>query len=157
MPTTKRDLQALHYLAQRLREETPRAGKWHDNGLTAVLSRLEGHNLAITIERVTRHAADPDAKTPGAIERPFVPEAAAPGPPRPPKPSEACRHCGRHMHTPDAICDTPTLRPVPRTSDADALARLRVIHDETAAELCSHHVSRANCLECRRPTEGESA
>lgn len=73
MTTTKRDLQALHYLAKRLRAETHGAGEWHDAGLTAVLAKLEGHNLAITVERVTRHAADPDARTPAAIERPFVP------------------------------------------------------------------------------------
>ena len=111
MPTTKRDLQALHYLAQRLREETRGAGPWHDAGLTPVLAKLEGHNLAMTIERVTRHAADAEARTPAAIERPFVPEVVAPGPPRPPKPDEACKTCGRAMHAPDAICDTPTRRP----------------------------------------------
>jgi len=36
-------------------------------------------------------------------------------PPRPPKPAEACRTCGRHMHAADATCDTPTLRPVTST------------------------------------------
>jgi hypothetical protein len=125
MTTTKRDLQALQYLAQRLREETPGAGKWHDNGLTAVLSKLEGHNLAITIERVTRHAADADAKTPGAIERPFVPEATVPGPPRPPKPHEVCRLCGRAMHGVDVVCDTPTARPLPKNPPTDAYLQAR--------------------------------
>lgn len=98
MSTTKRDLQALHYLAQRLREETHGAGKWHDNGLTSVLSKLEGHNLAITIERVTRHAADPEARTPAAIERPFVPEAQGPQPRFPAKAGrDECRtHAGEH-------------------------------------------------------------
>lgn len=119
MPTTKRDLQALQYLAQRLREETTGAGKWHDNGLTAVLSKLEGHNLAMTIERVCRHSADPDAKTPGAIERPFVPDLEPPGPPRPPKPSEACRTCGRALHPPDHVCDQPTQRPAPASKPTD--------------------------------------
>lgn len=122
MPTTKRDLQALHYLAQRLREETRGAGKWHDNGLTAVLSKLEGHNLAITIERVCRHAADAEAKTPGAIDRPFVPEAATPGPRQPAKAGQdecrqhvgehagACRLCavGNITHPADPIADDPT-------------------------------------------------
>lgn len=98
MPTTKRDLQALHYLAKRLREETRGAGEWHDPGLWPVLAKLEGHNLAITIERVTRHAADPDARTPAAIERPFVPEAVAPGPRQPAKPGrdECPHHKGEH-------------------------------------------------------------
>lgn len=99
MTTTKRDLQALHYLAQRLRADTHGAGPWHDNGLTAVLAKLEGHNLAITIERVTRHAADPEARTPGAIERPFVPEPAKPPARQPAKagsPDECRRHKGEH-------------------------------------------------------------
>ena len=98
MPTTKRDLQALHYLAKRLRDETYGAGEWHDNGLTAVLAKLEGHNLQITIERVTRHAADAEARTPAAIERPFVPEVAAPGPRFPARVGQdECRfHPGEH-------------------------------------------------------------
>lgn len=95
MPTTKRDLQALQYLAQRIRQETLGAGPWHDNGLTAVLSRLEGHNLAITIERVTRHAADPEAKTPAAIERPFVPDAPTP-PARQPAKAGSREECRLH-------------------------------------------------------------
>ena len=77
MPTTERDAQALAYLARRLREETYGAGRWDDNGTFAVISRLVGQNLATTIERVCRHAADPAARTPGAIERPFVPDAPA--------------------------------------------------------------------------------
>lgn len=75
MPTTKRDLQALAYLAKRLREETPGAREWQDPGLWAVLAKLEGHNLHLTIERVIRHAADPDARTPAAIERAWIPDA----------------------------------------------------------------------------------
>lgn len=94
MTTTKRDLQALHYLAQRLRADTHGAGPWHDNGLAAVLAKLEGHNLAITIERVTRHAADPEARTPAAIERPFVPEPQKPPVRQPAKAGsrDECRH-----------------------------------------------------------------
>lgn len=78
MPTTKRDLQALQYLAKRLRDETHGAGEWHDAGLWTVLARMEGHNLAVTIERIVHNAADPDARTPGAIERPYTPGPPAP-------------------------------------------------------------------------------
>ena len=85
MPTTKRDLQALHYLAQRLRAETYGAADWHDNGLAAVLAKLEGHNLAITVERVTRHAGDAEARTPAAIERPFTPDPPTAAPRQPAK------------------------------------------------------------------------
>lgn len=128
MTTTKRDLQALHYLAQRLRADTHGAGPWHDNGLAAVLAKLEGHNLAITIERVTRHAADPEARTPAAIERPFVPEPAKPPTPRPPKPTECCRRCGRAMHAPDAVCEQPTQRPPqPSPTTTANVARLRAL------------------------------
>lgn len=101
MTTTKRDLQALHYLAQRLREETMGAGEWHDNGLAVVLAKMLGHNLAITIERVVRHAADPEARTPAAIERPFVPEPVKPAPRQPAKAGsvdECQRHPGEHAN-----------------------------------------------------------
>lgn len=43
-------------------------------------------------ERVTRHVGDKDARTPGAIRRPFIPEAQVAGPPTPrrhPSPSDA--------------------------------------------------------------------
>lgn len=123
MTTTKRDLQALHYLAQRLRAETHGARKWDDPGLTSVLAKLEGHNLAITVERVTRHAADPEARTPAAIGRPFVPDAPAAEKPRPLKPHEACRNCGLAKHRPHAECDA---RVPMRTSDVTApVTRLR--------------------------------
>lgn len=133
--------------------------EWDHPGILKALGDAKGADPLNAALAAIRWTANPDLRTPGGMGRAgdhWNERATPPTTPRPPKPSEACRHCGRHMHTPDAICDTPTLRPVPRTSDADALARLRVIHDETAAELCSHHVSRANCLECRRPTEGES-
>lgn len=98
MTTSDRDLQALHYLAQRLRAETHGAGKWDDAGLTSVLAKLKGHNLAITVERVTRHAADADARTPGAIERPFMPGPVEAGPRFPAKAGgDECRaHPGEH-------------------------------------------------------------
>jgi hypothetical protein len=135
MTTTKRDLQALHYLAQRLRADTHGAGPWHDNGLAAVLARLEGHNLAITIERVIRHASDPEARTPGAIERPYVPEPPKAATPRPPKPADCCKRCGRDMHGPDVVCETPTDRPAAHTADVTPrVARLRALIGGTPKE-----------------------
>lgn len=157
MPTTKRDLQAIHYLAQRLREDTRGAGTWHDNGLTAALAKLEGQNLAITIERVTRHAADPEARTPGAIDRPFLPEPAKPETARPPKPSECCQLCGRGMHTPDVVCDQPTQRPPAPTADVSApVAHLRALRDEKADELCRHNIPPSNCGCGREETEEDA-
>lgn len=98
MPTTKRDLQALAYLAKRLRDDTPGAREWQDAGLWPVLAKLEGHQLHLTIERVIRHAADPDARTPAAIERPFTPDAPT-SPVRFPAKAggdECRRHPGEH-------------------------------------------------------------
>ena len=78
MSTTEQDARALAYLAGRLREDTYGAGKWDAPGIWAEVSALIGQNLSVAIERVCRHAADPDAKTPGAIRRPYTP-----GPPEP--------------------------------------------------------------------------
>lgn len=99
MTTTKRDLQALAYLAKRLRDETPGARDWRDAGLWPVLAKLEGHNLHLTIERVIRHAADPDARTPAAIERAWVPEppkAEVRYPAKAGDDTECRRHPGEH-------------------------------------------------------------
>ena len=154
MTTTDRDIQALHYIAQRLRAETNGARKWDDAGLTSVLSKLKGHNLAITVERVTRHAGDAEARTPGAIERPFVPDAPTGGSAQPLRPSEACRNCGRAKHGPHAECDG---RVPLRTADVSApVAHLRAIRDEATAELCGHGVALANCLDHRKRQDDET-
>lgn len=73
MAVNERDVQALTYLAKRIRQDTIGAGKWDEAGIAAKLSELIGQNLAITVERVVRHAADTEARTPGAILRPFNP------------------------------------------------------------------------------------
>lgn len=99
--TNERDLRALAYLATRLRTETMGAGKWDDNGIWPILKKLEGQNLAVVIERVARHAADPEAKTPGAILRPFVPgpaeESRHPYPMRAGDPNECRTHKGQRI------------------------------------------------------------
>lgn len=97
MTTTEQDARALTYLARRIRQETYGAREWDEAGIWAEIKTLIGQNLPLTIERVTRHAADPDAKTPGAIRRPFVPEAPTRERPRPPKRHEECpTHPGHH-------------------------------------------------------------
>lgn len=99
MPLTDQDARALTYLAGRLRAETPGAGKWDDAGTYSVIAGLVGQDLAATIERVVRHAADRDAKTPGAIKRPFVPPAPESGTRYPAKADESCRaHPGEWAH-----------------------------------------------------------
>ena len=99
MPLTDQDARALTYLAGRLRAETPGAGKWDDAGTYSVIAGLIGQNLAVSIERVVRHAADKDAKTPGAIKRPFVPPAPESGTRYPAKADDSCRaHPGEWAH-----------------------------------------------------------
>ena len=78
MSLTDQDARALIHLAKRLRQDTYGAGEWHQPGIEAEVLRLVGQDLAISIERVVRHAADPAARTPGAIRRPYTP-----GPPEP--------------------------------------------------------------------------
>jgi hypothetical protein len=78
MPTNDQDARALTYLAQRLRTETHGARDWDEAGTYTAVAKYVGQNLAETVERITRHAADPEARTPGAIARPFVPEAQPP-------------------------------------------------------------------------------
>lgn len=95
--TNTRDIQALVYLTRRLRDETYGAGDWHEAGIAAKLSELAGQNLASVVERVLCHATDPEAKTPGALHRPFLPPKPSergPQPFSPPKRDEACRTCG---------------------------------------------------------------
>lgn len=109
--TTDQDARALTYLARRLRDETHGCARWDDAGTYAVIARLVGQNLALTIERVTRHAADPEARTPGAIERPFVPDPTKPPTPRRDWPDDAhrCRTCSLDKAGHDRLnANTPT-------------------------------------------------
>jgi hypothetical protein len=75
MPTNDQDARALTYLARRLRTETHGAASWDEAGTYSAIAKYVGQNLAETVERVTRHAADPEARTPGALGRPFIPDA----------------------------------------------------------------------------------
>lgn len=79
------DARALTYLARRIRQETTGAAEWDEAGIYAKVTELRGQSLAQAIERVTRHAADIEARTPGAILRPFTPAAAGPVRPSPPR------------------------------------------------------------------------
>ena len=145
MTTTTRDAQALTYLATRLRDETHGCGKWDQSGTYAVIGELVGLNLADTLHRIVGHALDPEARTPGAIKRPFVPKVEKPttGPLRP---DEACRNCGRPKHPANADCDARV--PV-KTADVSApVAHLRALRDEVTAELCRHGIPPTNCPDC---------
>jgi len=124
MTMNQRDAQALTYLAGRLREETRGASKWDEHGTYTVVARLIGQNLATSIEQVVRHAGDVEAKTPGAIQRPFLPPPAAPdNKARPPRRDEECQmHPGKFAencggcHADELAGDE---KPLARTNRAD--------------------------------------
>lgn len=144
MPTNDQDARALTYLATRIRKETRGCREWDESGTYANVSKLVGQNLAMTVERVTRHAADPEAKTPGAIARPFVPDAQVGGPRFPAKDPEACPlHVGEHADNcracaADRLAGDGPQRHVPRVSPErysqriqDARAAMRQPPEET--------------------------
>jgi hypothetical protein len=88
------------------------APKWDEPGTAkAIADHCGTWGLEIATEHVLAHARDPKARTPFAIKGPQPHTEPEKGPPRPPKPSEACRTCGRALHAPDAVCDQPTTRP----------------------------------------------
>jgi hypothetical protein len=100
MTIDDRELQAIAFLALRVRRATNGAGAWDEPGLIANLRKIQNRNLHMTIEHVLRHAADPSAKTPGVILGSFTPDAPKPGPARPPKKAEECpKHPGSFKGT----------------------------------------------------------
>lgn len=132
MPVTDQDARALAYLAGRIRADVG-ASHWGAAGIEAVTAKLIGRELAPTVERVARHAADKEAHTPGAILRPFLPGAAteADRRPQPPRPGEHCHTCGRHV---PCGCDQPAVTPPKRsqhTTDHIAALRREIRTEET--------------------------
>ena len=96
------------------------APRWDEPGtLKAIADHCGTWGLDVATEHVLAHARDPKAKTPFAIKGNPPHTEPVKSPPRPPKPDEACRTCGRALHAPDAICDTPTNRPAPKTGPTD--------------------------------------
>jgi hypothetical protein len=99
MATNKRDIQWLTYGAQRLRDETHGACKWDEAGTFKIFAEeLIGTHFATALERVIGHATDPDAKTPGAIKRPFVPQVTSAPTRTPYDPRHVCHDCGKPKH-----------------------------------------------------------
>lgn len=98
MSIDDQELRAIHFLALRVRKVTAGAGPWDADGLMSNLRKIADRNLHMTIEHVLRHAADPNAKTPGVLAGSYTP--VAPTPTRrtsPPKRAEECRtHIGQY-------------------------------------------------------------
>jgi hypothetical protein len=125
MPLNEQDVRALTYLAKRIRTETHGAGQWDEAGTAAKISELKGQGLAQAAERVIRHAADREARTPGAILRPFTPAAQPVSQRNPFDPTTACDICERSadVHRPhDGHDYVSRLDAMRRRSDPDASA-----------------------------------
>lgn len=128
------DAQALTYIAVRLRQETYGCAKWDHAGTFSVIRELIGQNYSETLHRVIGHAMDPEARTPGAIRRPFVPKRPdEPGRRVPAKAGEDCRrHPGEYVGSCRACSvehlDAPTdpvLDDQDRTAGRQLLAEIR--------------------------------
>lgn len=145
-------------LAERLAAWARTRRGWDTAGSLAALARCKGRNGDDVAMAWVRFCADDHARTPGAFPNLAGPhwteKVAPPTSPRPPKPHEACRDCGRH-HDACACEGGPTIRVVPPTADTGAaVKRLRAVVDEATADHCSHHVPRTACTE-HRPTRNE--
>lgn len=122
---SREQAEALANLIHVLRPE------WDRAGIFSALGHCKDRNEFDVAMAAIRAAADPETRSPGRIpsggdhwhER-VAPVTA----PRPPKPDDCCRTCGRAMHTPDVVCDQPTKRPPAPTEDPAApVARLRAL------------------------------
>lgn len=145
MTVNRSDAQLLTALACRLREETHGCGKWDNAGTYSVIRELIGQNYAETLHRVIGHAMDAEARTPGAIKRPFVPKRVEePGRRQPAKAGEDCRlHPGEYVgscrpcavdqleHPEDPVLDDPD-RSAGRALLADIRARREAAERSTS-------------------------
>lgn len=164
---TERDLTAIVYLVGRLRQETHGANTWDELGIAAKVRELVGQNLEITLERVLRHAADPEAKTPGAIHRGFLPPAASEKTPTKrgnPKAGEDCPqhpgqwpdNCAGCRTEPVKAYNDHDLEPLPhQPAHADA-SLARALMAQTRANLCACGVRRETCPTHRSELQGNA-
>jgi hypothetical protein len=133
------------------------APRWDRGGLIAAIGRVKGRSLASVAIAVMQAAEDHGAETPAVIpaEGPHWRQPTPSDRPtaRPPKPHEACRACGRHLHAPDAICDSPTRRPAPPSDPTPGLEQARHLVSVTRQGLCSHGVAPENCIDHRARSE----
>lgn len=135
---TERDVSAMVHLVSRLRQETHGANIWDGAGIHAKVKELLGQNLEITLERVLRHAADPEAKTPGAIHRAFLPPAASEKPAQkrgnPHRHEECPRHPGQWPDTCAGCKNEPLGAEI---APADTLPKLADVNPRLAQRLAA--------------------
>lgn len=91
MSIDEQELRAIAYLAIRVRKATFGCAPWDELGLMANLRKIQNRNLHLTIEHVMRHAADPNAKSPGVLAGSFTPEAPKAERYTPPKKHQECK------------------------------------------------------------------
>lgn len=149
MPTNDQDLRALTYLARRLRDDTHGCNQWDEAGTFACLKEaLAGQNLHIACQRVLGHATDPEAKTPGAIKRPFTPEPTSEPARVPYDPRKICHICGHGQHEHhQGTHDFLSVEAARARATTPPPAAVREALTATAAELCRHGVARDHCAE----------
>lgn len=97
MTTTDDDLRAIDHLVQSIRADL-KLSRWDEQGVRSVLTSLRHLPIAELAHRAIGHAADPEARTPGSLKRPFTPTVAVEATPRNPKAGEGCEVCGRWPH-----------------------------------------------------------
>lgn len=114
MSTTDQQRRALAYLTKSYRATIHGANQWDEPGIIAALTRVAHINLGMQTMAAMRAAADPTIRTPAMIGDPsssvYVEKIGPERAPRHPAPATACHICGRSMHAPDIVCDTPTPR-----------------------------------------------
>ena len=111
MPLNETDVRALTYLAKRIRTETHGCGPWDEAGIAAKIGELKGQGLSQAAERVIRHAGDREARTPGAILRPFLPDPQADRTPHVRRtPADYCADCSQPLDEHRATDHNPVRR-----------------------------------------------
>lgn len=122
MAVNDRDVSALEHLAYRIREDTYGLKPWDRQGTHVIFAReLTGRHLLTAIETVVAHASDPEAKTPAAITRPFLPNVPRTAPPSPqPGPDDRCTTCSKTKE----LCQAVTFPDHEFESETAAKARV---------------------------------
>lgn len=94
---TDLDLSAIAHLVTATRAAHKLAA-WDRHGIDQVLASLKHLDVHELATRALGHARDPEARTPGAIRRPFTPIAPPETGIRNPRAGEACAICQRWPH-----------------------------------------------------------
>lgn len=158
MSVIDRDLAAFAYIVRRIREETAGANEWDEAGVYAKVAELKGRHFWTSLEQVMRHAADPTAKTPGAIHRTFLPDKPAPQHWTPTKKGEECRkHAGQYRNS----CGGCASEAQAADREETAVASAEPLMPQSAAKasaraalamVCPHRLRPVACAICRTTT-----